>query len=174
MNIYCGNNGQHPQLLNGTKVLGTRYGCLQKGLQRGNSLPVDPAFLLPYTPIVPNTKYCGNQNNLPNGYTRFGGLHECYLSGIGVGKRLKAEEDDSDSDSDYDPNDDDSDSESSDSESEYGDYKRRGRGRGRARGARGGRGSRGGRGGGSRGRGSRGGRGGTRGRGGSVRRKRTV
>ena len=125
--IYCGNNAEHPDLVNGRKVLGTRYQCLRKGIQRGNALPVDPNFLLPYTPIVPNTKYCGNRNDIPAGYTRFGGLYECYLSGVGVGKRLRADN--------QDVNDD-----------EYDDgYGRGGRGRGRGGRGRGGRG-RGGRG----------------------------
>lgn len=134
MNIYCGNNAFHADLVNGTRVLGTRHQCLQKGIQKGNALPVDPQFLLPYAPITPNTKYCGNLNVLPAGYTRFGGLYECYLSGVGVGKRMKAQADDNDDDDDD------------------------GGGRG-GRGGRGGMGGRGGRGRGGRGRGRGRGRG---------------
>ena len=145
-NIYCGNNALHTDLVNGTRVLGTRQQCLQKGIQKGNALPVDPQFLLPYTPIVPNTKYCGNLTVLPAGYTRFGGLYECYLSGVGVGKRMKAEADDDDNGGGR-------------------GGRGGGRGRGGVRGARGG--GRGGRGGGRGGRGGgRGGRGGGRGGGG--------
>jgi hypothetical protein len=88
--IYCGNNAEHPSLRDGSKRVGTRKECIQKGIRKGNALPVDPAFLLPYRPITPNTKYCGDGDALPEGYTRFGGLHECYLSGVGVGKRQKA------------------------------------------------------------------------------------
>lgn len=88
--IYCGNNAQHPDLVNGTKVLGSRYSCLQKGKNNGFNQPVDPNFLLPYQPIDTTRKYCGNKNALPVGYDRFGGLYECYLSGVGVGKKLKA------------------------------------------------------------------------------------
>ena len=88
--IYCGNNSQHPDLLNGSKTLGTRYSCLQKGKNNGFNQPVDPNFLLPYNPIDTTRKYCGNNNILPVGYDRFGGLYECYLSGVGVGKKLKA------------------------------------------------------------------------------------
>ncbi len=91
MNIYCGNNANHPELLNGTKILGTRYSCLQKGKLNGYSQPVDPNFLLPYQPIDTTKKYCGNSVNLPVGYDRFGGLYECYLKGMGVGKKLKAQ-----------------------------------------------------------------------------------
>ena len=155
-NIYCGNNAFHTDLANGTRVLGTRHQCLQKGIQNGNALPVDPQFLLPYAPIVPNTKYCGNLNALPAGYTRFGGLYECYLSGVGVGKRMKAEADDEDDEDDED-----------DGGGRGGRGGRGARGRGaRGRGGRGGRGGgRGGRGGGRGGRGGRGARGGRGGRG---------
>ena len=90
MNIYCGNNAQHPPLINGQKTLGTRNECLLKGIRIGNSLPVDPYFTLPYTPIDKTKKYCGSLPNLPAGYDRFGGLHECYSCGVGVGKRQKA------------------------------------------------------------------------------------
>lgn len=88
--IYCGNNARHPDLVNGNKVLGTRYSCLQKGKNNGLNQPVDPNFLLPYQPIDTTKKYCGNKSSLPLGYDRFGGLYECYLSGVGVGKRQKA------------------------------------------------------------------------------------
>jgi hypothetical protein len=89
--IYCGNNANHPDLLNGDRVLGTRYSCLQKGKSNGYSQPVDPNFLLPYQPIDQTKKYCGNNGALPGGYDRYGGLYECYLKGMGVGKRLKAQ-----------------------------------------------------------------------------------
>lgn len=90
MNIYCGNNAHHPPLVNGQKTLGTRNECLLKGISIGNSLPVDPYFTLPYAPIDKTKKYCGPLANLPAGYDRFGGLHECYNCGVGVGKRQKA------------------------------------------------------------------------------------
>lgn len=90
MPIYCGNNANHSELRNGTKTLGTRLECLKKGIKNGKSLPVDPEFKKPYRPIVREKKYCGNLDDLPVGYHRFGGLHECYLSGVGVGKRIKA------------------------------------------------------------------------------------
>ena len=65
--MYCGNNANNPSLTNGTKVLGTRYGCLQKGKYFGYAQPVDPNFLVPYQPIDPTRKYCGNASILPNG-----------------------------------------------------------------------------------------------------------
>jgi hypothetical protein len=88
--MYCGNNAKHPDLLNGTKILGSRYECLNKGKTLGYSQPFDPTFLLPYEPIDKTKKYCGNANILPNEYDRFGGLYECYLKGLGVGKKMKA------------------------------------------------------------------------------------
>ena len=88
--IYCGNNGAHPHLRSGKKIVGTRYQCLQKGLNNGKNMPIDPTFLLPYRPIIKDKKYCGTKNNLPPGYDRFGGLHECYQMGVGVGKRETA------------------------------------------------------------------------------------
>jgi hypothetical protein len=89
--IYCGNNAYHPDLLSGDRTLGTRYTCLQKGKDNGYSQPADPNFLLPYQPIDATKKYCGNKAALPVGYSRFGGLYECYLKGMGVGKKLKAQ-----------------------------------------------------------------------------------
>ena len=88
--MYCGNNANHPGLLNGTQVLGTRYNCLLKGKNFGYSLPPDPSFTQPYAPIDLTKKYCGNSQNVPNGYNRFGSLYECYLTGVGVGKKQKA------------------------------------------------------------------------------------
>jgi len=89
--MYCGNNANNPSLTNGTKVLGTRYKCLQKGKRFGYAQPVDPNFLVPYQPIDTTRKYCGNSSVLPDEYDRFGNLYECYLTGVGVGKKLKAD-----------------------------------------------------------------------------------
>lgn len=89
--MYCGNNANNPSLTNGTKVLGTRYSCLKKGKTFGYAQPIDPNFLVPYQPIDPTKKYCGNSDILPVEYDRFGNLYECYLKGVGVGKKLKAD-----------------------------------------------------------------------------------
>jgi len=89
--MYCGNNANNPSLTNGTKVLGTRYKCLQKGRNFGYAQPVDPNFLVPYQPIDTTRKYCGNSSVLPEEYDRFGNIYECFLKGVGVGKKLKAD-----------------------------------------------------------------------------------
>jgi hypothetical protein len=89
--MYCGNNANNPSLLNGTKVLGTRYSCLQKGRSFGYAQPVDPNFLGPYQPIDTTKKYCGNASILPDEYDRFGNIYECFLKGVGVGKKIKAD-----------------------------------------------------------------------------------
>jgi hypothetical protein len=89
--MYCGNNANHIDLLNGKKTLGTRYSCLLKGKSFGFETEPDQNFLKPYNPIDKTKKYCGNSDVLPDGYDRFGGLYECYLKGMGVGKKLKAE-----------------------------------------------------------------------------------
>jgi predicted nucleic acid-binding Zn ribbon protein len=88
--LYCGNNALHHSLVNGSAVLGTRRGCLEKGKQIALSQPPDPHFLQPYEPIDTTRKYCGNRDYLPEGYDRYGGLYECFLKGQGVGKRMKA------------------------------------------------------------------------------------
>jgi len=88
--IYCGNNANHVPLINGQQHLGTRYECLNKGKNVGLAQPIDPAFQVPYIPIDNTRKYCGNQGDLPAGYDRFGSLDECYRTGVGVGKRIKA------------------------------------------------------------------------------------
>jgi hypothetical protein len=88
--IYCGNNSNHIPLINGQQQLGTRYGCLNKGKNIGLAQPVDPTFQAPYIPIDNTRKYCGNQIVLPAGYDRFGSLDECYRTGVGIGKRIKA------------------------------------------------------------------------------------
>jgi hypothetical protein len=88
--IYCGNNKLHPDLENGTRRLGTRSECFRKGLKNGLALPVDELFTKPYEPINKEKKYCGDEEKMPYGFDRLGGLHECYLKGVGTGKRKKA------------------------------------------------------------------------------------
>ena len=88
--IYCGNNSSHPSISSGKKKIGTRETCLRKGIKVGIAQPVDPAYLSKYTPIDKTKKYCGEESNLPSGYDRFGNLYECFSTGIGVGKRIKA------------------------------------------------------------------------------------
>lgn len=89
--IYCGNNAQEPQLLAGNVVLGTRYGCMRKGIGRGMHMPYDPKFAGAYIPIDQRRVYCGNQQNLPQGYDSLGNLPQCLQKGVGIGKRKRAE-----------------------------------------------------------------------------------
>ena len=91
VDIYCGNNSQDTGLVTGTKVLGTRYRCLQKGIGKGLNMPYDDKYLGAYAPIDNTRIYCGNLTVLPAGYDRFGTITECLQKGIGVGKKLKAE-----------------------------------------------------------------------------------
>lgn len=85
--IYCGNNIHH-----GNIPLGTRYSCMQKGIGRGVNMPWDPTFAGPYQPIDDTKVYCGNSNQLPANYDRFGNLPTCLQKGIGIGKRLRIEQ----------------------------------------------------------------------------------
>jgi hypothetical protein len=91
--IYCGNNALHPDIVNGVKVLGSRYQCLRKGIGTGINLPVDPDYGLPYEPIDNRKIYCGNQNVLPVGYDILGNAPQCLQKGIGIGKVQKAQGD---------------------------------------------------------------------------------
>lgn len=87
--IYCGNNRRHPDLLNGSKRLGTRYTCLQKGIQIGSAMEPDNNYATDYEPIDRTRKYCGD-SRMPDNYDRFGTLVECLQKGIGVGKRRRS------------------------------------------------------------------------------------
>lgn len=88
--IYCGNNRLHPDVVSGRKNIGTRYGCLRKGIGAGLSLPADPSYLGPYQPIDNTRIYCGNQRRTPENYNRLGSISECLRKGVGIGKILKA------------------------------------------------------------------------------------
>lgn len=91
MNIYCGNNNSHPPLQMGELQIGTRYRCLRKGIGRGFYLPYDPKYTSDYDPIDTRKIYCGDKDNLPEGYDRLGSLHACLQKGVGIGKRKRAE-----------------------------------------------------------------------------------
>jgi hypothetical protein len=88
--IYCGNNARDVQLLSGNQVLGTRNGCLRKGIGKGLQLPYDSKYAGDYLPIDNRKIYCGNENILPNGYDLMGNLPQCLQKGIGIGKVQKA------------------------------------------------------------------------------------
>jgi hypothetical protein len=90
--IYCGNNALHPDLINGRAVVGTKHRCLKKGFGAGYYSPVDLNFLNAYQPIDNRKIYCGNEENVPEGYDRQGNLPSCFQKGFASGKRKKAME----------------------------------------------------------------------------------
>lgn len=89
--IYCGNNAKSVDILSGNKIIGTRYNCMRKGIGKGLNLPVDNNYLGGYEPIDTRKIYCGNAENLPDGYDLMGSLPQCLQKGIGIGKKQKAE-----------------------------------------------------------------------------------
>ena len=89
--IYCGNNSRDVQLLSGNQVIGTRNGCLRKGIGKGLHLPYDSKYAGDYLPIDNRKIYCGNENILPTGYDIMGNLPQCLQKGIGIGKMQKAQ-----------------------------------------------------------------------------------
>lgn len=89
--IYCGNNSQDPDLLSGNVILGTRFGCMRKGIGRGLNLPYDPKFKGNYIPIDKRKIYCGNKSILPENYDSLGSLSQCLQKGIGIGKQKRAQ-----------------------------------------------------------------------------------
>lgn len=89
-NIYCGNNAKSNDIINGNKVIGTRYGCLRKGIGKGKNSPIDNNYIGDYEPIDKRKIYCGNSENLPDGYDLMGSLSQCLQKGIGIGKKQKA------------------------------------------------------------------------------------
>ena len=88
--IYCGNNSENSNLKNGNAQLGTRYGCLRKGIGKGLHEPKDPSYTGRYSPIDKRKVYCGKTPSLPENYDLMGNLPQCLQKGIGVGKRKKA------------------------------------------------------------------------------------
>jgi hypothetical protein len=90
MSTYCGNNSQYPGLTSGDVNIGTRYECMRKGIGRGMYMPYDDNFNSVYTPIDKTRIYCGDKNDLPDGYDRMGSLVHCLQKGIGIGKRITA------------------------------------------------------------------------------------
>ena len=88
--IYCGNNAQNPDLLSGARGIGTRYRCLKKGIGVGRHLPVDPSYAGPYVPIDTRRTYCGNSDEMPDGYDILGNLPMCLQKGVGLGKAQRA------------------------------------------------------------------------------------
>lgn len=90
MPIYCGNNALDSDIVNGTSQLGTRYSCMRKGIGTGLNLPYDAKYAGEYEPIDNRKIYCGNGDNLPDGYDRLGNLSQCLQKGVAIGKRQRA------------------------------------------------------------------------------------
>jgi 2-cysteine adaptor domain len=90
--VYCGNNSRDPGLLDGTKVLGTRYQCLRKGIGKGLVEPIFE-YSVDFEPIDQTKVFCGNGNVLPPNKDRFGSPSECLRKGFGVGRKTKYERD---------------------------------------------------------------------------------
>jgi hypothetical protein len=90
MPIYCGNNALDSDIVNGNSQLGTRYSCMRKGIGTGLTLPYDAKYAGEYEPIDNRKIYCGNSDNLPDGYDSFGNLPQCLQKGVAIGKRQKA------------------------------------------------------------------------------------
>jgi hypothetical protein len=88
--IYCGNNSLDSSLTNNTSILGTRYKCMKRGIGVGMNLKYDPKYNQEYDPIDTTRIYCGDKNELPEGYDRFGSLPRCLQKGVGVGKIITA------------------------------------------------------------------------------------
>ena len=88
--MYCGNNANNRSVVRGERVIGTRFDCMKKGVGTGLYMPYDTSYLEQYVPIDDTRAYCGNKQGLPEGYDRFGSLHECFVKGVGVGRRQKA------------------------------------------------------------------------------------
>jgi len=94
--IYCGNNRNHPDILNGDSVFGTPYRCMQKGYMFGrHHLPIDPTYADYYEQYMPRKIWCGKRTLLPQQlrdrrYDMNGTLPECYRYGLGAGRRAKA------------------------------------------------------------------------------------
>ena len=94
--MYCGNNARDERLVAGDLVLGTRHGCMRKGVGVGLNMDTDPSYRGEYEPIDETRIYCGNAEQLPEGYDRYGSLTACLQKGVAIGKRIKATRDDDD------------------------------------------------------------------------------
>ena len=92
----------HPETYCGTEAnipieydqMGTRHGCLKKGIGIGMAMPdaeVNAALARaanrpPYDPA--QRVYCGNANVAPPGYAGIGTINQCLKSGVGAGMRM--------------------------------------------------------------------------------------
>ena len=92
--IYCGNNLLNSELVSGEKKLGTRYGCMQKGIGAGLYSKNTEKYNQNYEPIDKRKFYCGNKEILPTGYSDFGNLNQCFSKGFVLGQKIKNKEQD--------------------------------------------------------------------------------
>jgi hypothetical protein len=90
--LYCGNNARDDGLRDGSKILGTRYQCLRKGIGRGLNEPIF-SYSQEYEPIEQIKVFCGNGNILPRDKDRFGTRDECLRKGFAVGQKQKCTRD---------------------------------------------------------------------------------
>ena len=88
--LYCGENLMLPDNYD---RFGTRYKCLKKGVGTGMSLPSGQrdAFLAKTRNQPTERVYCGDSNQLPQGYNRNGNLSECFRRGVGIGLGMPQE-----------------------------------------------------------------------------------
>lgn len=86
--IYCGNNARDRGLLDGSKVIGTRYQCLKKGIGQGLREPI-LEFNDEYEAIDTTKIFCGNGDVLPRNKDRLGTQAECLRKGFAVGQKQK-------------------------------------------------------------------------------------
>ena len=85
-NIYCGNNALYPGLRDGTKILGSRYQCLKKGIGKGLREPLQN-YNEDYAPVDDLKLFCGNGDVLPRNKDRLGTRGECLRKGFAVGQK---------------------------------------------------------------------------------------
>lgn len=86
--IYCGDSTTLPSDYD---EMGTRAVCLRKGIGLGMSLPDSQRatyLAKPPKPAPEQRLYCGNAEELPEGYDGFDTLSNCMRRGVGVGLHM--------------------------------------------------------------------------------------
>ena len=86
--IYCGNNAKDRGLIDGSKIMGTRYQCLKKGIGQGLREPI-LEFNDEYEAIDTTKIFCGNGDVLPQNKDKLGTQAECLRKGFAVGQKQK-------------------------------------------------------------------------------------
>lgn len=90
VDVYCGDSLILPDDYD---VMGTRNQCLKKGIGVGMGMSDQQVNEIIAKPPRVQTErlYCGNNEALSEGYTRFGTNYECMKIGVGVGARMPEE-----------------------------------------------------------------------------------